>query len=323
MSLQSGDRFDDRERPGGRKRPDDRERPSHPIVAEFALVTAALVGVSLWRRLSSDVLSLAFGSPAAFDGLLLNGVVTGGVFVAGVALFAGLYAAVRDVDVGLALPSRNDLRLTGLAAVTPVALVGLTKLVGTATGVPYNSLTKTAYAADASVTPVLIVAGLGLVVAVPVLVIVCQVLVQGSFRRVLDGGSAVALTTLATGFVSMSTTGGLTPVPDRGKLAGAALFALLFGGGLYARDRVADDRLRALFLAPVGLFGAVVVLSGIAAVESVASGLFALTHLAVLGLAAYAYERTGSLAVPAVAYASLLLANRLVVYLFEPGMQNW
>ena len=286
-------------------------------------MTAALVGVSLWRRLSSEVLSLAFGSPAAFDGLLLNGVVTGGVFVAGVALFAGLYAAVRDVDVGLALPSRNDLRLTGLAAVTPVALVGLTKLVGTATGVPYNSLTKTAYAADASVTPVLIVAGLGLVVAVPVLVIVCQVLVQGSFRRVLDGGSAVALTTFATGFVAASTTGGLTPVPDRGTLAGAALFTLLFGGGLYARDRVADGRLRSLFLVPVLLFGAVVALSGVAAVESIAGGLFALTHLVVLGLAAYAYERTDSLAVPAVAYASLLLANRLVVYLFEAGLQNW
>jgi hypothetical protein len=311
MSLQTGDRFD------------GRESPSHPIAVEFGLVTAALVGVYLWRRLSREVLSLVFGSPAAFDGLLIAGLVTGGFFVAGVALFVALYAAVRDIDVGLRLPSRADLRLVGVAAVVPVALVGLTKLVGVVTGVSYGSLTKTAYAADAPATPVLLVTGLGLVVGVPVLVAVCQVLVQGSFRRVLDGGSAVALTTFVTGFVAVSDTGGLTAVPDRGTLAGAVLFALLLGGGLYARDRVDGDRLRLLSLLPVLLFAALVVLSGVAAIQSVAGGLFALTHLAVLGLAAATYERTGSLAVPAVAYASLSLVNRLVVYVFEAGVQHW
>lgn len=76
-------------------------------------------------------------------------------------------------------------------------------------------------------------------------------------------------------------------------------------------------------MVPAALFAALVVLSGVAAVGSVAGGLFALTHLAVLGLAAATYERTGSVAVPAVAYATLLLANRLVVFLFEAGLQSW
>lgn len=308
MSLRRRDRFD--------------RRPSHPIAVEFALVTAALVGVFLWRRLSRAAFSVVFGSPA-FDGPVVGGLVTGGFFVGGVALLAALYAGVRGVDVGLSLPGRDDLRLVGLVAVAPVALVALTKLVGVATGVPYNSFTKTAYAVDAPVTPVLIVAGLGVAVGVPILVIVCQVLVQGSFRRVVDGESAVVLTTLVTGFVAVSTTGGLAAVPDRGKLAGSALLALLLLGGLCARDRIDGGRLRSLVLVPAALFAALVVLSGVAAVGSVAGGLFALTHLAVLGLAAATYERTGSVAVPAVAYATLLLANRLVVFLFEAGLQSW
>ena len=308
MSLQRHDRFD--------------RRPSHPIAVEFALVTATLVGVFLWRRLSRAAFSVVFGSPA-FDGPVVGGLVTGGFFVGGVALFAALYAGVRGVDVGLSLPTRDDLEPLGVAVALPVALVALTKLVGVATGVPYNSFTKTAYAADAPVTAVLVVAGLGVAVAVPVLVIVCQVLVQGSFRRVVDGESAVVLTTLVTGFVAVSTAGGVTAVPDRGKIAGSALFALLLVGGLYARDRIDGGRLRSLVLAPAALFVALVVLSGVAAVGSVAGGLFALAHLAVLGVAAATYERTGSVAVPAVAYATLLLANRLVVFLFEAGMQSW
>jgi hypothetical protein len=43
----------------------------------------------------------------------------------------------------------------------------------------------------------------------------------------------------------------------------------------------------------------------------------------VLGIAAYTYTETESLLVAALAYASLFLANRVVVVVFEAGMQNW
>lgn len=55
---------------------------------------------------------------------------------------------------------------------------------------------------------------------------------------------------------------------------------------------------------------------GIAEVETVVSGLFAATQLAVLGIAAYTYDRTASLLAPDLAYAALLLANRAVVFVF-------
>jgi len=86
---------------------------------------------------------------------------------------------------------------------------------------------------------------------------------------------------------------------------------------------VSSDRLRYLTYAPVLLVTAVIVLSGVAEIESVAGGLFVTTHLAVLGIAAYAYERTNSVLVPALAYTSLLLANTTVMFVFEAGMQSW
>lgn len=294
-----------------------------PIAVEFAVVTTALVGLYSWQRVVTTALSAVFGAPPWFGGVLVDGLVSGGVFVAGLGLFTLAYAAARDIDVGLAFPARTDASLVVLAGAAPVALVGLTKLVGALTGVPYNSLTMTAYAAGAPLVPVVTVAGLGLFVAIPTLVLVCQVLVQGSFERVVGGDVAAVLTTLVAGFVMMSDTGGLATVPDVGKLVGVVLFTLALGVATYATEHVASERLRHVAYVPLLSVVALVVLSGVAGVESVAGGLFVVTHLAVLGVAACAYGRTRSLLVPALAYAGLLLANRTVVFLFEAGLRSW
>lgn len=297
-------------------------RSRRPIAREFGVVTVVLVGLFLWQHLVQRALTAAFGTPA-FGDVLVGGLVNGVLLLGGLVAFAGAYAAVRNLDWGLALPSTADLPTVGLTALAPVALVALTKLVGVVTGVPYNSLTKTAVAADASLLPVALLAGIGLLVGVPALVVTCQVLVQRSFERAVGADGAVALTTLVTGFAMVSTIGGLTPVPDSGKLAGVALFAGLLGVALYATERATRDWLRYLGCAPLVAFVAVVALSGIAQVESVAGGLYALTQIAVLGVAAYGYDRTGSLLVPALAYTSSLLASRTVVVVFEAGMQSW
>ncbi|MFB6195254.1 MAG: hypothetical protein ABEI80_03720 [Haloplanus sp.] len=297
---------------------------SHPITAEFALVAAALVGVSLWRRLLRDALSVVT-LPPAVDGVLVGGLLAGAVFLAGLVAFAGAYAAARDVDVRLTLPTRSDLPAVGLAVGVPLALVAVTKLVGVATGVPYNALTKTAVAADPPLVPVLLLAGLTVLLGVPTLVVVCQVLVQGSFERVVGGDGAIALTTLVTGFAMTSTAGGLTVVPETGKLVGVVLFVGLLGVGVLAHDRLDRDRtrLRALAYAPLLLFVGLVVLSAVASVDTLAGGLFATAHLAVFAVAAYTYDRTDSLLTPALAYATVLLANRAVVVVLESGMQHW
>lgn len=301
----------------------ERTSSLHPIAAEFALVTAALVGFVLWRHAVTASLSAVFDAPPSPGGLLVHGVGHGGLLVAGLAAFAGAYAAVRDILVGLTLPSRADYGVVGATVVVPLALVGLTKLVGVLTDVPYNSLTKTSYAADAPLPPVLLVAGLSLLVGVPALVVVGQILVQGSFEQTVGDSEAIVWTTLVTGFVMTSSAGGLTTGPDTGKLVGIALFSLALAVALYAAEHVTRPRLRYLAYAPALLFVTLVAASGVAEIDSVAGCLFAATHLAVLGVAAYAYERTDSLLPSALAYASLSLANKFVVFVFEAGLQSW
>ncbi|WP_423751056.1 hypothetical protein [Salinirarus marinus] len=299
-------------------RADDAVRP---IVVECGLVAGALVGVFVWQRLVrrlTDVLVTALDGPRS---LLLAGLLTGGLFVAGLALFVGGYVAYRDGDVGLEAPSRTDLPIVGLAALAPPVLVGVTKLVGVLTGVSYSSLLATYYRAGASLTPVLLVAGVGVLVTVPSLVLTCQLLVQRSFERVVGGRRAVVVTTLVTGFAMTSDTGGLTPVPDRGKLAGAILFVILLGVAQFVSGYVDRRRLRYLAYVPVVLFVAVVLVSSVAETESLADGVFTLTQLAVLAIAADAYERSDSLAVPALAYLSLSVSNYAVIVAFELGVR--
>lgn len=315
-------------RPGrsdGPNRPDPPDRPvrsNHPFAAEFAVVVAALVVVFLWRELVRTVLQPTVGLPDA-GGLLASGLVYGALFVGGLALFAAGYARHRGIRTGLTLPARRDLWFVAAAAAVPAILTGLTKVVGVLTGVPYNALTMASVGADASLAPLLAVTAVGVLVGVPTLVLVCQVLVQGSFGRVVDDDAAVVLTTLVTGFVLLDGTGGLGTVPDRGKLVGAVAFALLFGVAAFADDRTDDPRLRALAYAPLVLLAGLAVLEGIAGIGTVAAGVFVLAQVATLGVAAVAYDRTGSLVAPALAYASLFVADQLVVVLFEAGMQSW
>jgi len=298
-------------------------RSNHPFAVELGIITALLIGVYLWRELVREALTAVFGTPPVIGGMFFSALVSGGVLLLGLLVFTGAYAMFRDIDIGLRLPSRNDATLAGIAVLVPVVCVAVTKLVGTVTEVPYNSLTKTSVAADAPVLPVLLIAGLGLVVGVPALVVICQVLIQGSFEQVVSASAAIVLTTAMTGFVMVSNTGRLATVPELGKLVGAVIFTLSLGVAVYANERVDRSWLRYLGVAPVLLVTAIIILSGIAEIETIAGGLYAATQLAVLAVAAYTYDETESLSVPALAYASLLLANRTVVFVFEAGMQNW
>lgn len=133
----------------------------------------------------------------------------------------------------------------------------------------------------------------------------------------------MVLTTLFAGFVLMSTHGGLTAFPDRGKIVGAVLGLLALGVGVSAAARVDRRALRYLGYLPGVLFVAVVVLAGVAAVESVAGALFAATQVGALAVAAYTYERTDSLLPPALAYLSLLLTTELVLFALEAGLRGW
>lgn len=299
------------------------DRTSHPLVTEFALAVVVLAGFYLWLRVVPTAPSPTFDALPFSGSLLVDGLVRSGLLLAGLCLFAGAYATQRGIEVGVAPPSGDDLSLAGSALLIPAVLVGLTKVVGDLTGVPYGSLTLTAVAADAPVEPFLVVTGLGLFVGVPSYLLTCQVVVQGSFENAVDGDVAVVLTTVVTGFLLTGSPGGLSPVPELGKLVGAVLLVLAVGVALRVPERVDRRWLRFLAYAPAILLAALVVLSGVAAVESVAGGLFVTTQIVVLGLAAYAYERTDTLLVPALAYLSLSLTSSAVVFVFEAGMRSW
>lgn len=295
-------------------------RFGRPVALEFAVVAAVLAVVYLWERLvriAADPLSVALGPTPAFGWLPVGGLATGGLFLAGLALFARTYASVRGIDVGLAWPSRAALPLVGLAAATPAAFVGVTALAGALTGVPYSTLSMTYYGGG-PIVPVLAVVGLGLLVGVPALVLTCQVLVQGSLGLAVEGDRAVVLTTIVTGF-AMTSHSGLAIAPDLGKLIGAVLFVLVFGASLLATERFDRPRRRRLAWLPVALFVAVVVGSGVAELDTLAGGLFAVAHLGALGVAAYTHKHGDSLLLPALAYLSLSLAEAAVVIGFEAG----
>ena len=297
-------------------------RKHHPITTELGLVVAVATGFAFWPRVASAVSTPVLDSLPLPGSLLVDGLVTGGFLLAGLCLFTGAYARLRDVEIGIGLPASEDFGLAALALALPAALVGLTKSVGALTGVPYSSLTRTYVAADASVEPFLVVTGLGLFVGVPSVLLLCHVVVQGSFEKVMDDDFAVGATTVATGFLLTGNSGILSAFPGRGKLAGAALFVLAIVVALFATRRVRRGWLRALAFLPAILLVGVTVVSAGLSVGSVAAGLFGLAQVAVLGLAAYAYERTDTLVVPALAYVSFYLTGKAIVFVFEAGVHG-
>lgn len=294
-------------------------RSDHPVFVESTVVVAALVGVSVWRLVVRLSLSDVAETLGRTEGVVAGGLLTGGVLLVGLVAYAGGYATYRRLDVGVERPGGDDLRVALVAAATPAALVGATKGVGLLTGVSYGSLTKTGYGAAATLSDVLPVVGLELLVGVPALVVVGQILVQESFERVSSGWTAVALTTVTTSFVLVHAKRGLTVFPEWGRLVGAAVFLLLLAFALAVSGRTARRWGRLLGYVPLPGFVLLVVGSELAAVGSVAGGLFVLVHVAVIGVAAAAYERTESLFVPALAYLSLLLSNDAVVFFLEAG----
>lgn len=297
-------------------------RQNHPLTTELGLVVVAAAAFALWPHVASVVSRPVLDSSAVPNSLLVEGVVAGSVLLAGLCLFTGAYAAFRDIDVGIDLPSSEERRLAGLALVLPAALVALTKSVGALTGVAYGSLTGTYVAADPSLEPYLAVTGLGLFVGVPSLLLLCHVVVQGGFEKALGGDAAVVVTTATAGFLLTSDVGNLSAFPDRGKLAGAALFVLAVAVAAYGIERARRGWVSVLAILPAVLLVGITAVSAIAAVESVAGALFGLAQVAVLGLAAYAYERTDTLVVPALAYASFYLAGNAVVFVFEAGVHG-
>ena len=295
------------------------DRSSHPIAVELAVIVAVVAGLSVWSRLARRTGRLfEFDLPLVSSWVLWRIPDTDWIFLGGVVLFAAVYTDYRGIRRGLQLPTRNDLPLVVAAGATPVALAGVTKLVGDLTGVAYRSLTGTVVRAGLPLETVLELTAFQLLPSVPILVVVCQLLIQGSFGQVADDATAIVLTTVVAGFL-LSYPGSITVVREAGVVS-AVLFVGLLGWGRYASSRLPTDRRRLFAYLPLAVFVVGTVLSGIAEIGSVAEGLLDALHLTTFGIAAYSYDRTDSLVPPAIAYTSLALVNWGIVLVFEAQM---
>jgi len=306
---------------------DSFEGSRRPLATELLIVVAALLAVQLWtgtlwqRVVGPAVRNLPLADALGVDGLgafLASSFVYSGLLVASVVVIAAVYVRARNVPVGTALPGRSDLAMVALAVATPLVLIGVTDLVGNVTSVPFKTLVLTAYAERASATFAAGTTLASVFVAVPLAVVLNQVLVQGSFRSITSSDTAIALTTLLGAFV-LGDQGLVGGIGETSKYVGVGLFALASLAVHVSRTRFDARWIWAVAAVPAVLF---VVLSGVqwvASIDSIAAGLYGLANVATLGVAAYTYERTDSLLVPALAYASLLVASEAVVFLFEPG----
>lgn len=292
--------------------PDPADRLDRPIVLEFAVVVGLIVLTYLWQHLLTEAW-MAYGDalPLASDAAALG--VSGLVYLAGIGGIAAAYVWLRDVEVALGLPALGQLPVVALAVVAPAVLVGLTALAGTYTDVPFGDLTASSYGSVPSRQLLGLLVVVGPILGAATYSLLCQVLVQGTFARTVEGPVASLLTALVTGFLLVQTSGGLTTRPDRGHLLAAAIFAVALGLGVAATERVERSWMRALAFVPAAGIVGLAVLEAVAAIGTVAGGLFVATNVAVLGLAAVAYDRTESLLVPALSYLSLLVAVQVVL----------
>ncbi|WP_435095221.1 hypothetical protein [Halarchaeum sp. P4] len=285
-----------------------RRLPDRAVARQVALVSALLALTALWQH-AVRAATRALVPAVPVESVLGSGLLSAVLFLSGLVLLASAYVSYRGVTVGLRRPSPPDRLGLLLAIVGPVVLVGLTAVVGTLTSVPYGALAMIQYGSVATLRPILAIAGLGVLVTVPGLLVVCQVFVQTPLREAVGGRGAVVATTLVAGVALVSDTGGLAVAPAPGRLAAVVVLALFVGGGALANARLDGERGRAFVALLVLAGGALVVTSALLDVGSLAGVAYVLARLGVLAIAASTYERADSLLPPALAYLAFSLAE--------------
>ncbi|WP_211311216.1 hypothetical protein [Halarchaeum salinum] len=285
---------------------------SRRVATHVGAVVAFLTAVVVWQRAVRVVTRAAVAS-LPFDGLVFSGFLSAAVFLVGLALLAVGWARYRGVDLGVKWPARAHWPLIVVAGSGAVALIAATAVLGALTAVPYGALAKVQYGTLDPIAPVLAVAGLGVLVSVPGLALVCQVLVQTPLRAVFGGERAVIATTVLTSVAFVSDTGGLAAVPSIGRLFGVALLAALVGLGVVVNARDVDGWRRLFVLGGLLLVGIAIVGSALLGVDSIAGVAYALARVGVLALAALVYERSASLLASILVYLAFALTNVLVL----------
>lgn len=298
----------------------------HPIVAELFTIICVVLVVKLWVLLGwrGPVGNAVIGLPltevlgvhgtAAFAA---SAFVSSGLLLASVGLIAAIYVTLRGLSVGRLFPAVADAWLLVPAITAPALLVAVTDLAGGLTGQSFSSVVLLRYGSEASIGFFVTTLGVKLFATVPLVVLVNQVVVQSSFRRTVGGDGAIVLTILLTAFVVGE--GGLDTFGEFGRYVALVLFAVAVLVTLVAWSRFDRHWIRAIASFPAVLFVFLAGVEWLASIGSLSAGLYGIATVTTLAVAAYTYERSNALLVPALAYSSLLVASELVLFVLESG----
>lgn len=284
------------------------------FVVELGVVATLLVGFQAYLVGLNNVLD-----PYFLDSDITLSLVRGLLSLAGMGALVTAYAVYRGDSLPVSLPDRPDGRLLGGVVVATVTLavaafvplggqagVGITDIVSAVLGLPDLLLDRTL---------------VRLTVFVLGMVLLYHGLVQTGLQRILDRDRnlTVAVTTLVGGYLvtpqfpSYGTFGDAPWLYIWGTRAVvAAVFVLALGVTVYAKGRTGDGRIRALAMLPVVAAVALTALVLATAVESPMGAVAVAPRIAVVGIAAYAYDRTESMVAPTLAYATFALVSAVL-----------
>lgn len=295
----------------------------HPLTREVLVALAAVGALGLWTDLVVEAVRryvplAAIDAPGgAHAGLALTSFLTGVFVIAGVMLFVGAFARLRDLDTTPAVPDRRVVGYGAGAVGTGVGLVVLVRVVAGLSGESLSVATTTTYGPGATVGVAALVTALGLFVGVPVYVVTAHVVVQRSVRRAGRPMAAVGFTALVVGTAGPTTVLRTSPVRAT---VGTALVVLAIALPVIAAETYDRRWLTALTTLPVLLLLAGLAVERLTPVPAATSVAFQASTVAVVAVGAYAYERSGSTLPSALAYASFVVATEALVFAAHAGV---
>lgn len=284
------------------------------LVLELGAVVALFIGFHAYTIAVDTVLD-----PYFLDSDLSLSILRGVLVLLGMSALVVSTVVWRDYSLPVSMPDRTDGRLIGAAVVGTAFLatlpfllftlrteVGILRTLLLAPDVAGGFLDRTL------VRITLFVSGM---------VLLYHGLVQGALQRVFghEHDRTVAITTLVGVYLvtpNVVSYGTFATGPwihlwgNRGAIA--VLFVLALGIAVYADERVTDHRVRILAMLPVAAAVGLVVLVLATTVDTPEAALVVLTRVGVVGVAAYAYDRTVSIVTPALIYATFAIVSTLL-----------
>lgn len=280
----------------------------------MSIVVALFVGFRAYTIALDTVLA-----PYFLDSDVTLAIVRGLLVLAGLGVLATAYASYRDRSLPVSIPDWTERRLIGVAVAGTAVLATLPfLLLALRTDFAVSHVVSTILGTPDLFTDRVLIRIVFFVLGMTLLY---HGLLQAALQRVFDHDRdfAVGVTTLLAGYLvtpDVFSYGTFASEPwlylwgDRAAVA--VLFVLALGVAVYADERVDDGRVRALAMLPVLATLTLVVLVLAITVESPDRALVVAVRVAVVGVAAYAYESAESMTIPMLVYATFAVVSAVL-----------